>query len=386
MKINEQGYTIDTLDDILSSFETYLRSKYGDDFYIKAESVISNIFTSTAFQELDLQEQIAYLIKQFDPKTAEGEFLDALCERLLVYRIKGQATIVERTIVGVAGLNVDAGSITIRNKTTLDEFVNKQATIGENGQVVADFECVLTGAIELPDNAEIEIVSMPLGVNGIILGENPKIDLGRDRETDSELRTRYEKEKSKNAKASRNANFANLSKFVDDENYLTIVDKKTDREMEAGTIKIIANHNTTDNQFANAIFETIADGIDTIGTTTVTVKDNANQDVVINWINSDFTEIAIRYNLKVKSGYFYTSVANSTKENIINYINNRVYGLGQTVYSNEFTIPIYQTEGVENVTGIEISVNNTNLWTNEVKIEETSIAMFSTDWITANEI
>ena len=386
MRIDSQGYTVDTLDDILSSFETYLRGKYGDDFYIKAESVISNIFTSTAFQELDLQEQIAYLIKQFDPQTAEGEFLDALCERLLVYRIKGQATIVERTIVGVAGLNVQAGAITIRNKATLEEFVNKEVTIGENGQAVTDFECVLTGAIELPDNAEIEIVSMPLGVNNVILGENPKIDLGRDREKDEELRTRYKNEKSKNAKASRNANFANLSKFVDDENYLTILDKKTDREMEAGTIKIIANHNTTDNQFANAIFETIADGIDTLGTTTVTVKDSVGQDVVINWINSDFTEIAIRYNLKAKEGYFYTTVANKTKENIIDYINNRIYGLGQTVYSNEFTIPIYRTEGVENVTDIEISVNGSEDWKKEISINGTSLAMFSTDWMIANEV
>ena len=81
MKIDAQGYTLDKLDDILSAFETFLRGKYSDDFYIEAKSVIANIFTTVAFQEMNLQEQIAYLIKQFDPEQAEGDFQDALYER-----------------------------------------------------------------------------------------------------------------------------------------------------------------------------------------------------------------------------------------------------------------------------------------------------------------
>ena len=49
MNIDSHGYTLDTLDDILSAFETFLREKYGDDFYIQAKSVISNrdVFTRT---------------------------------------------------------------------------------------------------------------------------------------------------------------------------------------------------------------------------------------------------------------------------------------------------------------------------------------------------
>lgn len=388
MKIDAQGYTLDKLDDILSAFENFLRGKYGDDFYIEAKSVISNIFTSVAFQEMNLQEQIAFLIKQLDPEQAEGDFQDALYERLLVYRTKAKKTVVERTILGTSGLSVAAGKITIRNKATLDEFINKDTVIiGEDGKVVADFECVLFGPIELPENAEIEVLSMPIGVTGIETHENPKIDLGKNRETDEEYRVKYRKEKSKNAKATRNANYSNLGKYVDDPSYLSIIDKKNDRNMNAGEIKIIANHNTTDTIFANAIFETVADGIDTIGTSTMTVKDNAGEDVTINWINASFSQIAITGDLKVKSGFLFASVANAVKSAIIDYIiNDRIYGLNQTVYANEFIIPAYKVDGVENLTNLQVGIYGSMIMGDSQEIIDTSLAMFNEDWITLNEI
>ena len=388
MKIDSKGYTLDKLDDILSAFETFLRGKYGDDFYIDSKSVISNIFTSIAFQEMDLQEQISFLIKQFDPEQAEGDFQDALYERLLVYREKASKTIVERTILGTAGLSVAAGSITIRNKTTLDEFVNKDTVIiGEDGKVVADFECVLFGPIDLPEEAIIEVLSMPIGVSGVETGLTPKIDLGRERETDEQYRVKYRKEKSKNAKATRNANYSNLGKYVDDPSYLNIVDKKTDDTMNAGEVKIVVNHNTTDTIFANAIFDTVADGIDTVGTSTITLKDNAGEDVTINWVNASFTQIAINADLKIKAGFLFTSVANAVKAAILEYIeNNRIYGLGQTVYANEFIIPSYKVDGVENITNLQVGIHGSLSMADSQNIDSTSLAMFNTDWITLNEI
>lgn len=388
MKIDSQGYTLDKLDDILSAFETFLRGKYGDDFYIDSKSVISNIFTSVAFHEMNLQEQISFLIKQFDPEQAEGDFQDALYERLLVYREKASKTVVERTILGTAGLSVAAGSITIRNKATLDEFVNKDTVIiGEDGKVVADFECVLFGPIDLPEEAIIEVLSMPIGVSGVETGLTPKIDLGRKRETDEQYRVKYRKEKSKNAKATRNANYSNLGKYVDDPSYLNIVDKKTDDTMNAGEVKIIVNHNTTDTIFANAIFDTVADGIDTVGTSTITLKDNVGEDVTINWINASFTQIAINADLKIKAGFLFTSVANAVKDAILEYIeNNRIYGLGQTVYANEFIIPSYKVDGVENITNLQVGIHGSLSMGDSQNIDSTSLAMFNTDWMTLNEI
>ena len=388
MKIDAQGYTLDKLEDILSAVENSLRGKYGDDFYIEPKSVISNIFTSVAFQEMNLQEQIAFLIKQFDPEQAEDEFQDALYERLLVYRIKAEKTVVERTIVGTAGLSVAAGSITIRNKATLDEFINKDIVIiGEDGRVIADFECVLFGPIDLPENADIEVLSMPIGITGVETDENPKIDLGRNRETDEEFRVRFRKEKSKNAKATRNANYSNLGKYVDDASYLNIFDRKTDDTMSPGEVKIVANHNTTDTIFANAIFETVADGIDTVGTSTFTVKDSSNQDIVINWINASFTQIAVSADLKIKQGFLFTIVANNVKAAIIDYIeNNRIYGLGQTVYANEFIIPTYKVDGVENITNLKVGIYDSGVMGDSQEIISTSLAMFNTDWITVNEV
>ena len=387
MIIDKDGYTLDTLDDLLTAFELFLKSKYGEDFYIKAEGVIDNIVSSVSFQIMSLQEQLAYLMKQFDTESAEGQFQDALYERLLCYRIKAEKTVVERTINGTAGLLVKAGTVTIRNKATLDEFINKDdVTIDDNGSVVADFECVLFGAIDLPQNAEIEVISLPIGVNTVTTGDNPKIDIGRDRETDEEYKVRFRNEKTQNAKATRHANLINLGKYVDDESYLNIVDKKNDDSMNCGEVKIIVNHNTTDTIFANAIFNTVADGIDTIGTTTHVVKDDANQDVTINWINASFTEVALKMNIKIKTGYLFTQVANDIKSAIINYVDKRIYGLGATVYANEFIIPIFGVDGVENVSNIQVGVNGSENFAESLEIDSTALAMFNVDWITINEL
>lgn len=386
MIIDSKGFELDTLEDILESVTDKLRAKYGDDFYIKPEGVIDNIFESSGFQELSLQEQIAFLCKQFDPETAEGKWQDALYERMGVYRIEAEKTVIERTIQGTAGIQIDAETITIRNKQTLEEFFNKDVvTIGEDGSIVADFESVLYGAIEFPKETEIEILSAPLGVNNVIAGDNPRIDLGRERETDEEFRIRFRKEKSKNAKATRNANYANLLPYVDDESYIDIKDKKTDVTMDAGTIRIIANHNTTDTIFATAIFETVADGIDTLGTKTVVVKDNANQDVSISWINATFIEISIKASIKKKDGVFWESLKISINEAISHYLLNNIYGLGQTVYAIDFIPAISSVEGVETITSIQVGINDSSSYADSVIIENTALAAFNTEWNVFNE-
>ena len=157
--------------------------------------------------------------------------------------------------------------------------------------------------------------------------------------------------------------------------------------MTPGQIKIVVNHNTTDNIFANAIFETVADGIDTVGTTTLTVKDNAGEDVVVNWINASFTQIEINADLKIKEGFLFTTVANNVRSAILNYIeNDRIYGLGQTVYANEFIIPAYKVEGVENLTNLQVGIYGSLTMGDSQEIGTTSLAMFSEDWVTLNEV
>ena len=378
MIIDKQGVQLSTLSDILDAFELQLQSKYGADFYIKPEGIIDNIATSTAFQEMSLQDQIAFLAKQFDPETAEGVWQDKLYERINVYRLQATKTVFTKGILGIAGYQGTAGSITIRNEATGDEFTNINTyTIEDSGTVNVDFECVITGVITVNAADIFQIVEAPDEVTGVSSDNATDIAAGRERESDDDFRIRFRTAKAINAKATRNANEANLSKYVDNIAFLRIIDKKTDNAYEAGTLKIIAKHNTTDQNFAKAIFDTVADGIDLLGDNSAVVTDNAGQSVTINWQNAADIAIDIQGTITVRDGYYPNTVITKAKQNILKYIQERVFGLQSIIYATEFIIPIYQTEGVDAVIGVQIKEHSESTFVDNITLELDEVPQFT---------
>lgn len=377
MIIDDKGIQLSTLSDILDAFELRLQSKYGADFYIKPEGYIDNIATSSGFQEMSLQDQIAFLAKQFDPETAEGIWQDKLYERINVYRLPATSTVFTKVILGTAGYQGTAGSITIRNEATGDEFTNTKAyTIEDTGSVNVDFQCVITGTITVNASDSFQIVEAPDEVTGVSSDNATDIATGRERESDDDFRIRFRTAKAINAKATRNANEANLSKYVNNIAFLRIIDKKTDNEYEAGTLKIIAKHNTTDQNFAAAIFDTVADGIDLLGNNSATVTDNAGQTVTINWQNAKDIAIDIQGTITVRDGYYPNTVIANAKQNILKYIQNRVFGLQSIIYATEFIIPIYQTDGVDAVIGVQIKEHSQSALVDNITLELDEVPQF----------
>ena len=378
MNIDDKGVQLSTLDDILDAFELQLQSKYGSDFYIKPEGIIDNIAESTAFQEMSLQDQIAFLAKQFDPETAEGVWQDKLYERINVYRLPATSTVFTKGILGTAGYQGTAGSITIRNEATGDEFTNSKGyTIEDTGTVNVDFQCIITGVITVNAGDTFQIVEAPNEVTGISTDDATDIAAGRERESDDNFRIRFRTAKAINAKATRNANEANLSSYVDNIAFLKIIDKKTDNEYEAGTLKVIAKHNTTDQNFAVAIFNTVADGIDLLGDDSAVVTDTAGQPVTINWQNAADVAIDIQGTITVRDGYYPNTVITNAKQNILNYIQERVFGLQSIIYATEFIIPIYQTEGIDAVIGVQIKKHSESTFVDNITLELDEVPQFT---------
>ena len=386
MNIDDKGVQLSTLSDILDAYELALQSKYGADFYIKPEGVIDNIAESAGFQEMSLQDQIAFLAKQFDPETAEGVWQDKLYERINVYRLQAEPTVFTKGILGTAGYAGAASSITIRNEATGDEFVNTNAyTIEDNGSVNVDFECVITGAITVNPADTFLIVEAPNEVTGISQENAVNIATGRDVESDDEFRIRFRSAKAINAKATRNANEANLSKYVDNIAFLKIIDKKTDNTYEAGTLKIIAKHNTTNQNFAQAIFDTVADGIELLGDDSAVVTDNSKQSVTVKWQNAEEVPVDITGVITVRDGYYPNTVIANAKQNILNYIQQRVFGLQSIIYATEFIIPIYQTEGVDAVISVQIKEHSSASYVDNILLELDQVPEFTLANITLTE-
>ena len=383
MKIDNKGYTLSTARELLKKWEQMLQKKYGSDFYIKPEGVIDNVALSAVMMELLLQNQIAFLAKQFDPETAEDRWQDALYERIGLKRLDESSTVFKKKIKGTGGYRGNSNTIFIRSTLSGYEFTNSASyTIGEDGTAEIEFESVIKGEIPVNTGERFVIVEAPNEIKEVSEEEASEIVIGRDRETDSEFRVRFRNSKSRNARATRNANITNLLPYVDAPGYLRIYDRKTDNTIPVGTLKIIAKHNTTDEEFAKAIFETVVDGVAFIGDTSVEVKDSEGQVVEISWKNAEEVGIDITGKIKIKSGYYANTVMTKVKESIIEYIEKRVYGLESTIYATEFIIPMLETDGVEAVTEVEVKKSTDNTFTDSVALTREEVPSFAPDSIT----
>ena len=221
MNIDSKGLTIDDLESVITLIEQQLQSKYGNNFSIKPEGIIDNIALSFSYMNRALQEQITDLAKQFDPETAEAEWQDALYERIGVSRLEAQKSTFVCKVQGAANLKCAAGSMTIRSKSDKNEFDNiSEFVTGEDGTALVDFQCVLDGAIEVKSSDEFDIVIAPDGITAVAPADDIQFAIGRERESDDEFRIRFRNAKATNAKATRNAVFANLSKYVDNVAFL----------------------------------------------------------------------------------------------------------------------------------------------------------------------
>ena len=377
MNIHENGITLSTLSELLEEFEEELAATFGSDFSIKAEGAVDNIATSNSRLYLRLQEQIAFLAAQFDPETASGIWQDALYERIGLSRIEAQYTVFTRKVTGEANTTCDAESVIIRSSTNKYEYTNiSEFTFDENGEALVDFQCLYSGEIEVEEDEEFIIVSAPDQVQDTEAADDMQLSAGCDKETDEEFRERYQNSKALNAAATREANVANLSEYVDDPSYLKVLDIKVDDEIPAGSLKIIAYHNTTDSIFAEAVYNTVAAGINLLGDTSVTIYDSEGEAVTINFQNAEEVEICIQIELEISSGYYTNSVLETVKETLIDYINNKTFGLGSTIYSMKLIPAVIECDGVENVLSIKVKSSAEDDYSESVELTIEQIPIF----------
>ena len=187
MQIDNQGHIMQDLDEVLDDLELQIQKKFGDGFYIKPEGIVDNIATSTGIQNIKLQEQIGYLIKQYDPETANGSWQDALYERIGVTRLEAQKSTFVLKVQGAANLTCSAGSMTIRSQTDNNEFENiSEFTTDDDGVALVDFQCVIDGAIEVKSTDEFLIVTAPDGITSVSQADDLQFSIGRERESDND--------------------------------------------------------------------------------------------------------------------------------------------------------------------------------------------------------
>lgn len=191
LKIDSNGVQIQTLQEILDERQSNLLSVMGEDFTIDKTSPIGNMELANANSEQLIHEVVAYLASQLNSETAEGYFLDCICEYNNIYRFPQSKSTVKYKIIGTKDTNISSGDIRVLDKETGAYWLlNESPTIAEDGTIIASFICEEYGPIENKEGNVLEIKTPISGVTKVESISDNNLVLGRYAETDYELRVR----------------------------------------------------------------------------------------------------------------------------------------------------------------------------------------------------
>lgn len=390
MIIDEKGFTLSTTSENLATFEENLKPTFGNDFVIKKEGVIDNIAVASSSSTMDLEAQVAYLISQLNPQTAEGEWQDKLYSLIGLHRRQATYTIVQRTVSGTPNATIPAGELLIENASTKDQFRNNSAIqLNGSGLATGSFTAEESGAIELPSDATINIVNPLENVTGVYYSAGNTDNVGDDYESDDEFRKRWQV-----SSASANANtedglYKALLELVDSNSDLKIINNRTGSAVDgipAHCMKIVINSASDNNTIAQTIMNNIVDGnqVGLQGDVSVDVTDSQGQTETIKFTRATKVDIYLQATITVQSGYTLASISNSIRENVFAYMEAHKFPMGSKIYANIFANSIYEVAGVAEVSSIELSDDGTS-YDDYIQLSSEEAPSFAKNRIITNE-
>lgn len=390
MIINKNGFTLSTLKEYLATWQNKLREVFGNDFVIKKEGVVDNIATASSLSAMDLENQIAFLIKQMNPLTAEGEWQDKLYYLIGLTRRQATYTIVSRTCEGTPNTVIPAGSLMIENAGTKDQFRNNDPiNIGENGKGLGSFTAEESGAIDLSEDATINIVTPLANLSGVYYEEGNVINIGKDYETDQEFRERWLLTSSTAGANTEDGLRKALLELVNTKSDLKIFENRTNQTvdgLEPHTQRIVINSAYDDETIAQTIFDKLVDGnmAGLQGSISITVSDSEGQTETIKFDRAAVQDIYLKVRVSIRSGVSLATAQTNIKENIMKYISNHSFDMGSKIFANMFASSVYEVDGVTGISELKISGNGSS-WVDVIQLTETQVPNFDSTRIQVYE-
>ena len=390
MKINEKGFVLSTLDENLTTWTTALRTVFGNGFNIKKEGVVDNVATASSLSKMDIENQIAFLIKQLNPYTSEGEWQDRLYSLIGLTRRQATYTVVSRTCSGTPNTVIAAGALTIENSSTKDQFKNNDPiNFGSTGKAFGSFTAEESGAIDLPTNASIRIITPLANLAGVYYEQGNTIRIGQEYETDEEFRKRWMLNSSTASANTDDGLEKALLELVNTDSDLQIFDNRTGETVDgipAHSLRIVINTAYDDETVAQTIFKHLVDGnmFGLQGAISVKVTDSEGESETIKFDRAEVQDIYIQIRVAVQNGISMATIQTEIKDNIIAYITGHGFDMGSIIYANMFAASVYEVNGVAGISQLKISKNNLN-WVDQIQLTKTQVPNFDSTRIQVYE-
>ena len=316
IQYDSNGIITQNLTEILDERENSLKPIMGEDFVIDKTTPIGNMELADASSELTIQELIAWLIpNMLDANTAQGYFLDCICEKNRIYRKQPQYTTMSLILNGIANTEFKKGDLTISDKQSGVYYnLNTDVTIGANGTGVGQFICQYYGDFYPNSNTSFEILTPMIGLDSVTLNTDIlNLSVGRKTETDEELRRRRMfsvQQTSTNTLASIRSNLYSL----DGVQHVTYFENETEQQDDRGlpmkSFEYIVD-GCVSMDIAQTIFNNKPAGTRAFGTRQEIVKDSEGLIHAIGFTPAQPVNIGI--DIRVET---YSTQANSWKNEV----------------------------------------------------------------------
>lgn len=390
MKITNEGFTLETLQEYLNQWQERLKSIFGDDFVIKKEGVIDNLAVASSLDDMNIEEQVAFLVKQLNPRTAEGLWQDKLYSYIGLFRRQATHTVVSRTCEGTPNTTIEAGSLIIENASTKDQFrLNADLEFDSNGYGLGSFTAEESGAIDLPNDAVINIITPMANLRAVYYTLGNSILVGTDYETDSEFRGRWELTSASASANTTEGLYKALLDLVETQSDIKIFENRTGSAVDglpAHSQRIVLNSPYDDETIAQVIFNSLVDGnmVGLQGSISVNITDSEGSAETIKFDRATVQNVYLKATVGLKTNISLATAGTEAKEKIMEYISKNKFDMGSKIYANMFISSLYEVEGIAQVTDIKISKNGTS-WVDYIELGNTEVPNFDSSRITINE-
>lgn len=384
---SKTGFDVTEIDDlreqIASEWQEAFKEKDRPLLNTDPETPQGQIIDSQVATVNQKDSEVLYLAQQFDPRTAEGRFQNALAEIYFIKRKPAINSYAMCTINGRAGTQIDAGALIESEIDGTQWSLDQNVTIPANETITAKFTCLTDGAISASASTLTKIVTTVTGWDTVT---NATAIVGSLEESQSAFEQRRKESVSLNARSTVNAVYANVAQCdgviavyaVDNKKNISETIDNYTLTPHSVFVSVIGGENE---DIAKAIYNNLSAGCDYNGNTSVDITNEYSGAVeTVKFYRPDVFNIYVKVQIQNSA-----SLQNDYENIVKQAVYNNFYGLDSTkinnepllrlkmnddLYSSRFT-PSILNAGITNVLTVQLSLDGSE-WVNNIHIPITA--------------
>lgn len=378
--LTDAGFNKKRLIDIKTEIEAELKTSFGDNISLIPQSVFGEIVGIFSEREAALWDLSEYVYFSQYPSTAQGVPLSNVVMLNGIERQEATYSTVTLTLAGDSGTIIPIGTAFATSDTAERFLTDNEVTIGSGGTIQVTATAENIGEVIAVAGTVTVIVNPILGLTSSTNGNDATV--GRDIETDAELRIRRE--------LSTQALGQNLVDSLFGQ--LLNIDNVTDALVISNGLDVPDSNGIPAHQFLtvveggleadiiNAIWLNTPQGILSFGALSADITDSQGYPQTIKY--SRPTEIDIYMEIDViTDATFPADGSDQIKSKVTDYGN--LLGISDDVILSKFYTPINEVSGITSIT-LKIDTVSPAVGTSNIAIAIDEIAKFDTARVVVN--